>query len=108
LRRHHRSHHRARLAAAERRQPVKPQFEAAAPDLPQQRGNFVRPGIVDIANEAQGQMIVVRVDPAGARQAAAQHGEGLGQCGGDFQTGEQPRHFTTLELTSPVIAESRR
>src|SRR5664279_3860949 len=42
------------------------------------------------------QMIVLRRDPARARQSAAQHGERLSYVGGNLNTGEEPRHGSLL------------
>ena len=52
--------------------------------------------IIDVANETQRDMIVFRIDPTRARQAAAQHGERLTDIIWDFETGEDARHGTNL------------
>ena len=92
LRLRHRSDHRARLAAAERGQPLQIQIERAALDAAEHQGDFLRDHIVDVADEAQRQMIIFRIDPARARQTAAQHAERLSDIGGNFDTGEETRH----------------
>ena len=85
LRRRHRCDHGARLAAAERRQPVQMKFECVAFDAAKQRGDFVRDHIVDVADEAQRQVIILRIDPARARQSAAQHGREPVRCRRGFR-----------------------
>ena len=77
--------HRARLAAAERGEPVEPQFEAAALHSAEQPGDLVRECVVDVADEAQRDVIVFGIDPARARQAAAQDRQRLGYDCGEFQ-----------------------
>jgi len=54
----------------------------------------VRDDVVDVADEAQGHVIVLGIDPARARQPAAQRGERLADVGGDFETGEEARPGT--------------
>ncbi len=94
LRRRDIRHHRARLAAAERGQALHVQIEGAALDTAQQRGDLMRGHVVDVADEAQRQVIVLRIDPARARQAAAQRGERLSDVGRNFHTGEETRHWS--------------
>src|SRR6185436_14801483 len=61
-------------------------------DAPEQRSDLARGLVVDIADEAQRQMVVLRIDPARARQAAAQHGEHLRDVFGNFETCEYSWH----------------
>jgi hypothetical protein len=93
--RHDGGNHRARLLAAETRQALQCYLERLAVDPHQQRGDFIRRDAVDIADEAQGEMIIFGVDPARARKPAAQIGKRLADLGRDFQSSEQTRHRTT-------------
>ncbi len=67
-------------------------IERAALDAAEHQGDFLCDHVVDVADEAQRQMIIFRIDPARARQSAAQHAERLANVGGDFDTGEEARH----------------
>ena len=58
---------------------------------------------VDVADEAEREVVVLLVDPAGAGQAAAKEGEALADIGGDLDAGEQPRHGH-LHYESPLAA----
>jgi hypothetical protein len=60
---------RARLAAAERQKPVKLKFEGVALQPIEQASDFARQRIVDIADEAQRDVIIFRIDPARPGQA---------------------------------------
>jgi hypothetical protein len=55
-------------------------------------GDLMRQRIVDVADEAQRQVIILGVDPARPGQAAAHHGERLGNGRWNFQTGKQTGH----------------
>ncbi len=77
--------HRARLPAAERGQTVETKLERAAMHAAEHAGNLVRQRVVDIADEAQREVIIFGIDPAGARQTAAHHGERLGDRAAEFQ-----------------------
>ncbi len=85
-------HDRAWLVAAERRQAFEAQIERHARHAIEQHGNLVRRRVVDIADETQRQMIVFGIDPARAGHAAAQKRQRLLDVGGNFESGEQPRH----------------
>ena len=74
------------------RQPFQMQLERAALDAAEHRGDLLGDHVVDVADEAQRQVIIFRIDPARARQSAAQHAERLPDVGGDFDTGEETRH----------------
>ena len=80
------------LRAAERGQAIEPQLEILAPDLAEHPGDFLRDFVIDIADEAQRQMVVFGIDPARARQPAAQQRQRFAQRGRYFQTCEQSRH----------------
>ena len=67
----HRGDHRARLAAAKRRQPFQVEIEGAALDAAEHRGNLLGHHVVDVADKTQRQVIIFRIDPARARQSAA-------------------------------------
>ena len=107
LRLRNRGDHRARLAAAERRQTLQVQIESAALDAAEHEGDFLGDQVVDVADEAQRQMIILRIDPARARQSAAQHAERLSDIGGNFDTGEETRHLR-LPITIRARARTRR
>ena len=66
--------------------------ERLAIDPEQQRGDLVGRDAVDIADEAQGDVVIFGVDPARAREAAAQIGERVADLGRYFQPREQTRH----------------
>src|SRR6476659_8161315 len=68
------------------------QIETAALDAVEHRGDLMRGHVVDVADEAQRQVIVFGIDPARARQAAAQRRQCLADSGRDFDAGEKPRH----------------
>ena len=75
----------ARLAAAEGREPVEPQLERPAMDASKQAGNVARQRIIDVADEAQRQVIIFGIDPARPRQTAAHHRKRIGRRGAVFQ-----------------------
>ena len=52
----------------------------------------MRDVVVDVADEAQGDVIILRIDPARARQAAAQHRQRLRDLGRNLDAGEKTRH----------------
>src|SRR5207248_4000271 len=85
--------HRARPATAERSQALEAKLEPRPVDLIEQGGDLMGNHVVDVADEPQGQMIIFRVDPARARQAAAEHGEGKRDFRGNFERGEQAGHL---------------
>jgi hypothetical protein len=59
----------------ERGEALEAQLEFSAPDLAREPGDFARGGVVDVADETQGEVIVLRIDPARAREPAALHTE---------------------------------
>ena len=75
----------ARLAAAEGREPVEAQLERPALDASEQAGDVARQRIVDVADEAQREVIVFRIDPARPGQTAAHHGKRIGRHAAVFQ-----------------------
>ena len=72
--------------------PVEPQAESGAPDAVETLGDRFGLDHVDVADEAQRQVVVVRIDPARPRQAAPQHGQPVGDLGGDLDAREQAWH----------------
>ncbi len=68
----------ARLAAAERRQAVEAKLERPAMHPAEHAGDLARQRVVDVADEAQREVIIFGIDPARAGQAAAHHGERSG------------------------------
>src|SRR5215472_14415083 len=81
-----------RLAAAERGQSIETEVERLAMNAAKHAGDLSRQSVVDVADEAQRQMIVLRVDPTRSRQAAPHHGKRSGYCRRDFNSGEQAGH----------------
>ena len=98
---------RARLAAAERRQPVEPQLERHAPAAAEHAGDFMRQRVIDVADETQRQVIILGIDPARARQAAAHHGKRLGDMRRNFESSEQAGHDDLLFGTNRRINTMR-
>ncbi|GCC47412.1 hypothetical protein chiPu_0031795, partial [Chiloscyllium punctatum] len=81
-----------RLASAEARQALQFDLERFAVHPKQHRRDLVGPETIDIADEAQGDVIIFGIDPACAGKATTQAGEGLADIGRNFQTSEQTRH----------------
>ena len=48
--------------------------------------------VIDVADEAQRQMIILGIDPARARQPAAHHGKRLGDMRRNLKSSEQAGH----------------
>ncbi len=67
-------------------------MKAAPADLPERRKNVARRGVVDVADEAQGEMVVLDIDPARAGNSAAHIGEIQSNVGGDLEAREQTGH----------------
>src|SRR5215831_12880606 len=88
--------HRARLAAAERGKPLQMQLKWHTFDAAKHGPDFMGDIVVDVADKPQRQMVVFRVDPARARQAAPQGGKALSDIGRDFYSGEETRHDETF------------
>ncbi len=63
---------------------------------------------VNIADEAQGDVIVLDVDPAGSGQAAAQQGKAQCHVAGNFEGGKQSRHDKLPESCADDTSESRK
>ena len=55
-------------------------------------GDLVGDMAFDVADEAQREVVVLDVDPAGAGQAAAQQGQRKGGVTRNFEGGEKTRH----------------
>ncbi|MNV87746.1 hypothetical protein D3C71_1818950 [compost metagenome] len=55
-------------------------------------GHFIGGLVIHIANESQGNVIILRIDPAGAAQAAPLEGERKSDIGRDFKAGKEPGH----------------
>src|SRR3979411_251254 len=83
-----------------------PQRERLTPYASQQGCDFVRDHVIDVADEAQRHMVVLGVNPAGAGQSAAQHGERLPDVGGNFETGKKARHGT-IGMLGPAYRTAR-
>ena len=52
--------------------------------------------IVDVADEAQRDVVVFRIDPAGPAEAAAFEREGELHVAGNFEAGKEPGQLTRL------------
>src|SRR6202023_2767834 len=89
-------------------EPLETQVEGAPVHLVEQRSDVVRESVVHVADETQGEVIIFRVDPARAGQPAAQHGERLGNVGGNLEAGEQAGHGGNLGYATPQNVEIRR
>ena len=82
------------------------QLERPAFDAAKHGGDLMGDIVIDVANEAQCQVIVFRVDPARARQAAAQCRERLPYIERNFDPGEETRHGETFNH-DPRAARAR-
>src|SRR4051794_4858883 len=83
---------RVRLVAAERVEACERQVEARPVDALQRSADLLGCPLVDVTDEAEGDVVVFRVDPARSGQSAAEQREREGEGGGDFQGGEETRH----------------
>ena len=79
---------RARLAAAETAEAVQPELERRRDDLAESGGKVPRRVPINIADEAQRQVIILRIDPARTRYPGAEQGETLGDAGRDLDGGK--------------------
>src|SRR5262245_65595857 len=68
------------------------QIERSAFDARQHGSNFMGGCVVDVADEAQCQMVISRIDPARARQPTAQGRKRLADIGRNFDSGKKTRH----------------
>ena len=81
------------LATAEAVETVDRDVErGAAAGFAERGGHVPRRALLDVADEAQGDVVVLGLDPAGAGEAAPQHSELLAHRCGDFESGEQAWH----------------
>ena len=92
LARLHRNIERMRLVAAERAEPGQRHFERALAHRIEHVGNVVGGSFADIADEAQGDVEVFRLDPAGGAEPALQAGEVVCHAFRDFEAGEEAGH----------------
>ncbi len=90
-----RSHDRPRLAATERGEPIQAQLERPPLYAAEQTGDVAGQRIIDVADEAQRQMIILRIDPACPRQTATHDGERFTDVPRYFETCEQTGHDTS-------------
>ena len=81
-----------RLVAAESRELSKSHDRRGAADRVERVLDVARHAIVDVADEAQREVIIFDVDPAGAEKSAAQPREAFPDFGRDLQGCEQSRH----------------
>src|ERR1700730_10796059 len=86
------------LGAAEGTQLLDRHGERRPPALFGGRMDLPRGRIVDVADEAQGQMVMFGFDPERAGNAAAQHGKIHREIGRDFEAREQTGHGSLLSM----------
>src|ERR1700674_431866 len=86
------------LGATKRAQAFDRHRKSRLPDFFEDRMDVPRGRIIDIADEAQRQMIVFGVDPARARESAAQHGKVHCEIGRDFETRKETGHGSLLSV----------
>ena len=98
---------RAGLVAAEGRQTVEFDNDRRAADLVEMVGDFVGDAGVDIADEAQGDVIILRIDPMGAGHAATRESEIGNGRGGDLDSREQSRHGLSLRASGGAAPANR-
>ncbi len=72
--------------------PVETHGDGRAADLVEGLGDVVRDVVVDVAHEAQGDVVVGGLHPARAGEAAARQRHLAGDALGQLQSGEQARH----------------
>lgn len=82
----------ARLVAAKGRELIERHRQFGTLDKGECIGRVAREGVVDIADEAQGDVIIFDIDPARVRNAAAQPRQILCDRGGNFQRREKSWH----------------
>src|SRR5690606_14579360 len=70
----------------------KRELEGRPADPVERIGDLVRHMAFDIAYEAQGEMVVLDVDPAGAGKASTQERKGKCSVAGNLEGGEKSRH----------------
>jgi len=81
-----------RLLLAERTDPRQRHGEGGPPHPVERVGDVVGDMALDVADEAQRQMIVLDVHPARAGQAAPEQGKGERGVARNFEGGEKTRH----------------
>ena len=91
---------RARLVAAEHAEPGEAQLEHVDLDRRQPVGELARLRLVDVADEAQRQVQVVRLGPAAAGQRHLQAGDLLADLVGNLDAREQARHGVRLFVSA--------
>src|SRR5262245_20064398 len=88
-----------RLAAAETAETGHFELERRRHDLAERRLEVPRRGPVHIADEAQGAVIVLRVDSARAGETGAKNGQALGQALRNLDGGKESGHWRSCSLT---------
>src|SRR4029453_7852203 len=87
---------RARLVAAEAAKPVELELERSSSDLAQGEGEVMRGRAVDIADEAERQMVILRIDPARTGEPRAQHRQPRGDALRNLDGREESGHVGRL------------
>src|SRR4029453_6496241 len=64
-------------------------------------GDLMREAVLDVADEAQGDVERFAIDPAGAPNAAAHEFKLKGNIGGNLKAGEETRHAVLLIVVKP-------
>ena len=80
------------LCAAERVESTQRHRERRPADQGQRVVNVVGDGAIDVADEAERDVVVIDIDPARAAQAATDHAEFRGKRLGQCETREEARH----------------
>ena len=84
--------HGPRPVAAEAAELVERDRQRRRPDIVQEAVDVMGHAPVDIAEKAQGDVVVGGLDPARTDQPTAMQRQGRGDLGGNLQGSEQPRH----------------
>src|SRR4029450_94205 len=87
---------RARLVAAEAAKPVELELERSSSDLAQGEGEVMRDRAVDIADEAERQVIILGIDPPCAGEPRAEHRQSRGNALRNLDGGEESGHGERL------------
>src|SRR5262245_52313645 len=90
-----------RLVAAERADALEPDAERPCHHGVERIGDLMGEAVLDVADEAQGDVEGFAIDPAGAPNAAAHEFKLKGNIGGNLESGEETRHAVLLIVVKP-------
>src|SRR5262245_65865876 len=96
-----------RLAAAETAETGHLELERRRHDLAERRLEVPRRGPVHIADEAQGEVIVLGIDPARAGEPGTKHGQALGDAFRNLDGGKESGHWRSGSLTQMQSVRDR-